>query len=214
MKTIILYLLPFTSHLLPLTFYLLPLTSYLFQDRPVGGPCDQCDLMFYNMPKESDMRSETSVIPKDEPGEPLIMEGTIFKKDGKTPAPGIILYVYQTDAKGYYSNLPGERNIQHGHLRGWIKTGVDGKYKFTTIRPAPYPERNAPAHIHPQIKEPGLTRYYIDEYLFEGDPLLTAEEKNKQEKRGGNGIISLTKKDGVWRGKRDIILGLNIPNYE
>lgn len=183
----------------------------LQKDRPVGGPCDQCDLMYYNMPKT--MSSETSVAPKGEAGEPMIIEGTIFRKDGKTPAPDVILYVYQTDAKGYYSNLPGEKKIQHGHLRGWMKTGPDGKYRFTTIRPSPYPERNTPAHIHPQIKEPGLTLYYVDEYLFEGDPLLTDAERKKQEKRGGNGIITLIKKDGVWLGKRDIILGMNIPNY-
>ena len=192
-------------------FYLLLLPFYLFQDRTVGGPCDQCDLMYYNMPKS--MSPEVTITSKSEPGEPMIIEGTIFKKDGKTPAPDVVLYVYHTDAQGYYSNLPGEKKIQHGHLRGWMKTGADGKYKFTTIRPAAYPQRNAPAHVHPQIKEPGLSLYYIDEYLFEGDPLLTDAERRKQEKRGGNGIITLTKKDGVWRGKRDIILGMNIPNY-
>jgi protocatechuate 3,4-dioxygenase beta subunit len=43
---------------------------------------------------------------------------------------------------------------------------------------------------------------------------LTEKEKSNQEKRGGSGIISLKKNaNGVWVGKRDIILGLNIPNY-
>jgi len=167
--------------------------------------------MYYDMPKV--MSAETIINPGTEAGELMIIEGTIFKNDGKTPAPGIILYVYHTDAKGYYSNLPGEKDIPHGHLRGWMKTGRDGKYKFTTIRPAPYPERNAPAHIHPQIKEPGLTLYWIDEYLFDDDPLVTEKVRAYEQKRGGNGIIHLTKKDGIWRGNRDIILGMNIPDY-
>lgn len=191
------------------TFFLL--VAIVQNDKPVGGPCDQCNLMYHHMPKV--MLSETIIGSKTEPGEPMIIEGTIFKKDGKTPAPGIVLYVYHTDAEGYYSNLPGEKAIQHGHLRGWMKTGRDGKYKFTTIRPAAYPGRDVPAHVHPLVKEPGLTLYYIDDYLFEGDPLLTESERRKQQKRGGNGMITLTKKDGVWYGKRDIILGMNIPNY-
>lgn len=181
------------------------------KDRNVGGPCDQCDLMFEGMPK--DLSWETTLSPKAEPGEPMIIEGTIYKKDGKTPAPDVVLYVYHTDAQGYYSNIPGQKEIQHGHLRGWIKTGPDGKYRFTSVRPAQYPRETIPAHIHPLVKEPGLTRYYIDEYLFEGDKYLTDEERKRQEKRGGNGIIQLTKRDGAWRGKRDIILGMNIPNY-
>lgn len=190
---------------------ILILTILFSGDRPVGGPCDQCDLMYFNMPDT--MYWQTSLAPKNEPGEPMIIEGTIYKKDGITPAPGVVLYVYHTDAKGHYSNLLDQKKIQHGHLRGWIKTGPDGRYKFTSIRPAPYPQRNAPAHIHPLIKEAGMTRYYIDEYLFDDDPLLTEDVRRKQELRGGSGIIRLTNKNGVWMGRRDIILGQNVPNY-
>lgn len=181
------------------------------KDKAVGGACDGCDLMFEGMP--ASLSWETTLSPKGEPGEPMIIEGTIYKKDGKTPAPDVVLYVYHTDAKGYYSNIPGQKEIRHGHLRGWIKTGPDGNYRFTSIRPAQYPRETIPAHIHPLIKEPGLTHYWIDEYLFEGDEYLTAEERSRQEKRGGNGIITLTKVGGVWRGHRNIILGQNIPNY-
>lgn len=179
-------------------------------DRKVGGPCDGCDLMYENMP--ASMSWEASIKNDADPGEPMIIEGTIYKKDGKTPAPGVILYVYHTDAKGYYSN-PGAKGNRHGHLRGWIKTGADGKYKFTSIRPAPYPGDQIPAHIHPLVKEPGVTLYWIDEYLFDDDPLVTDKVKSGEQKRGGNGIIHLTKKDGVWKGTRDIVLGMNIPNY-
>lgn len=179
-------------------------------DRSVGGPCDGCDLMYENMP--ANLSWEASIKNDGDPGEPMIIEGTIFRKDGRTPAPGVVLYVYHTDAKGYYSN-PKTGGNRHGHLRGWIKTGSDGKYRFTTIRPAPYPGDRIPAHIHPLVKEPGMSLYWIDEYLFDDDPLVTDEVRKGEKKRGGNGIIHLTKKDGVWIGKRDIILGLNIPGY-
>jgi len=191
-------------------FSLIVLACQAQKDRQVGGACEACDLMYDGMPKTL---SPQITIGTNEPGEPMIIEGTILKKDGKTPASDIILYVYHTDAKGYYSNLPNEKGNRHGHLRGWLKTGADGKYKFTTIRPAQYPSETIPAHVHPLIKEPGLSLYWIDEYLFDDDQYLTEDEKKRQEKRGGNGIIHLTKKDGVWQGQRDIVLGKNIPGY-
>ena len=95
-----------------------------------------------------------------------------------------------------------------------MKTNVKGEYKFTTIKPAPYPNGNIPAHIHPIVKEPDKNEYYIDECRFDDDPLQTAQERSKSEDRGGSGIIQLTKREGgIWSGERNIILGLNIPNY-
>lgn len=182
-------------------------------DRIINDPCEDCELMYEGMPKT--LKSETKIADASEPGEPLIITGTIYKRDGKTPAPDVILYVYQTDNSGVYSPGPNQKDgKRHGHLRGWIKTGSDGKYSFTTIRPASYPDSKAPQHIHPIIKEPGLSLYWISEYLFDDDPYLTEKEKAKEQQRGGDGIIHLTKDErGVWIGKRDIILGMNIPNY-
>ena len=186
-------------------------------DRKVGSRCDGCEMMTEGMPAQ--ISWETIIANAGEPGEPLIISGTIYKNDRKTPAPNVILYVYHTDAKGIYAPSPNQKEaIRHGHLRGWMKTDSRGRYKFTTIRPASYPSRpdvsGAPQHIHPLIKEPGATLYWIDEFLFDDDPLLTQQEKNRQEKRGGSGIIHLTKNsEGIWVGQRDIILGMNIPNY-
>jgi protocatechuate 3,4-dioxygenase beta subunit len=63
------------------------------------------------------------------------------------------------------------------------------------------------------VKEPDRNEYYIDEYLFEGDRFLTPSERRRQERRGGNGIILLNEKERMLHGKRDIILGKNIPDY-
>jgi hypothetical protein len=53
----------------------------------------------------------------------------------------------------------------------------------------------------------------IEETIFELK-LLTQSERKKCENRGGSGVITLTKNpSGVWIGHRDIVLGLNIPNY-
>ncbi|WP_435353621.1 intradiol ring-cleavage dioxygenase [Emticicia sp. SJ17W-69] len=195
-----------------LSLSLFPLN--IFAQKNVGGNCENCELIFAGMPKN--LSWQTSIANENEAGERLEISGTIYKKDGKTPAVGIILYVYHTDAKGEYTPSATQENARkHGHLRAWIKTDTDGRYKFYTIRPAAYPNRKFAAHIHPIIKEPNKNEYWIDEYHFDDDSLLTEQERANFQNRGGSGIIKLSKNEkGVWIGKRDIILGKNIPNYE
>ncbi|HJR08508.1 MAG TPA: hypothetical protein VJ842_14700 [Pyrinomonadaceae bacterium] len=180
----------------------------------VGGHCDGCEIIYEGMP--SQLNWETRIASASEPGEPMEVSGVIYQADGKTPAPGVILYVYHTDAKGIYSPAPdatgGAR--RHGHLRGWMKTNAKGEYKFVSIKPASYPNSNIPAHIHPIIKEADKNEYYIDSYEFTNDPLLTQQERARRRNYGGSGVIPLTKSNGgVWLARRDITLGLNVPNY-
>jgi len=181
--------------------------------KPVGGGCDGCELMFEGMPKTLGWR--TSIAGAGEAGQPLEMRGVVYRSDGRTPAPDVILYVYHTDATGHYSPAPGQtQGRRHGHLRGWMKTDREGRYEFWTIRPAPYPGHDVPAHIHPVVKEPGKNEYYLDEYVFDDDPLLTREKRARLENRGGSGIVAVSRdKKGVWIGRRDIVLGRNIPEY-
>ena len=182
--------------------------------RRVGGGCEGCEAVFEYGSKK--LLWVDTLPDFKEPGPALEISGTIYKRDGKTPASHVILYVYHTDQKGNYPVRGNETGWgkRHGYIRGWIKTNADGKYKFYTLRPASYPNSRAPQHIHPIIKEPNTNEYWIDEYLFSDDPFLDDEAKSSQRKRGGSGIITLTKKpDGTWVGKRDIVLGLNIPDY-
>ncbi len=180
--------------------------------KEIGGPCEDCQLMFVGMPAV--IESKTNLVNETEPGEPLIIRGIIYKTDGKTPAPDVILYLYQTDSKGLYSKgkIP-TLATKHGHIRGWIKTNSKGEYEFKTIRPASYPNSNNPQHIHPIVYETAKGYYWIDEYQFEDDPLLTPAARAQVSNRGGSGILSLAKDDaGVWHGRRDIVLGLNVQN--
>jgi protocatechuate 3,4-dioxygenase beta subunit len=130
-----------------------------------GGGCDGCDLIYQGMPAKL---SNTTYLPDWHEAEAkMIVEGTIYFKDGSTPAPGVIFYLYHTDSTGHYSKAAGQvHGLRHGHIRGWIKTGNDGKYWFYTGKPAAYPNRDIPAHIHPVIKQPGMNEYYLDDYFF------------------------------------------------
>jgi protocatechuate 3,4-dioxygenase, beta subunit len=184
------------------------------ESRPVGDGCEGCEAIFEYGNK---VLAATDTLPDfHESGPKMIVTGTIYQRDGKTPAKDVILYIYHTDQKGHYATRGNEKGWakRHGYIRGWIKTAADGKYTFYTLKPAPYPGENIPAHIHPVIKEPGIQEYWIDEYLFQDDPLLSPAERNQQQKRGGNGIVTLTRnKQGILICQRDIILGKNIPGY-
>jgi len=181
----------------------------------VGGTCEGCEAIF-ETPIPFDQLNWVDTLPDfKEAGPKMLITGTIYQADGKTPARNTILYVYHTDQKGVYATKGNEAGWgkRHGYIRGWIRTHADGRYAFYTLKPAAYPREKIPAHIHPVIKEVDKNEYYIDEYLFDDDPFLTAAERKKQEKRGGNGIIVLTKKNGLLTANRDIILGMNIPGY-
>ena len=180
----------------------------------VGGGCDGCEIMYVGMP--SDIQSVDTSAGWFEKGKRLVVSGTVYKMDSKTPAPNVIIYYWQTDAKGYYSPKEGldQQAIRHGHIRGWVKSDQQGHYAIYTIRPAPYPDRNLPAHIHLSIKEPDIdNEYYVDELVFEDDPFLTEEKKDALENRGGSGILKISNKKNGMTSVHDIILGMNIPDY-
>ncbi|MEX2088444.1 MAG: hypothetical protein WEB62_01690, partial [Bacteroidota bacterium] len=55
----------------------------------------------------------------------------------KTPAAGVLLYVYQTDATGAYNNDDG--SWQRPRINGWFRTDKNGRYEIRTIKPGSYP---------------------------------------------------------------------------
>jgi protocatechuate 3,4-dioxygenase, beta subunit len=182
--------------------------------QQVGGPFETGEYVFYGMPAELDAVDTSAGW--NLPATKLLLKGTIYQRDGKTPAPGVILYYYQTDHTGVYARRPGldSRVVRHGYIRGWVKTDAQGRYAIYTIRPAPYRDGSEPAHIHPSILEPGMENpYYIDDFVFDDDPLLTASKRKAMENRGGSGILRLVRQGDLLTGERDITLGLHIPGY-
>jgi protocatechuate 3,4-dioxygenase beta subunit len=208
---------PYWMYTLVLSFLLMTVIGVdaYSQDRDVGGQCEGCEAVFEYGAKKL---TWVDTLPDfREPGPKLEISGTIFQRDGKTPAKDVILYIYHTDQKGEYSRKGNESGwgLRHGYIRGWIKTGADGKYKFYTLKPAAYPGGGNPSHIHATIKEPGLKEYWIGEYLFEDDPILTAKDRQSDKRnRCGPGIVTTHRaKTGMLTARRDLVLGLNVPGY-
>jgi protocatechuate 3,4-dioxygenase beta subunit len=183
--------------------------------RLAGGPCEGCEAVL-------EARGQTLRATDTLPGfsvaaRKLYLTGTIFRPDGKTPAEGVILYIYHTNAAGIYAPGPSPTTWErrHGALRGWVKTGKDGRYHFYTQVPGIYPDRGAAAHIHPTVLEPDGRYYYLTDYFFAGDSLLTAADLNPSSPRGGNnGVLALQEENGLLVGRRNLVLGKGIPGYE
>jgi protocatechuate 3,4-dioxygenase beta subunit len=186
-----------------LLFVLLP--SLAIAAEPViGGPCEGCELVFEGQPAQ--IEATARIAPAGHSGEPLSIEGVVHGRDG-APAAGILVYAYHTDADGVYPRA----DTRHGRLRGWTRTGSDGRYRFDTIRPAAYPDSSIPQHVHMHVIEPGIGTYYIDDVVFTDDPLLTAERRRAQERgRGGAGVCTPAHDDAGWHCTRDIALGAGL----
>jgi len=207
-----------TSYLYPLVagFTLLSFSckAQNATDRQVGGGCEGCEALFEYGDK---ILKDADTLPLFAITEPkLKLYGKVYQSDGKTPASDVILYIYHTDRKGIYPKVGNEKGWakRHGFLRGWAKTDEKGRYTFFTFRPASYPGRTEPEHIHLTVKEPGKIAYYLDDYVFEDDPILTSAKQAKLSNRGGTGIVKPILSNGIWLIERDLILGLNIPDYD
>lgn len=184
------------------------------KSNPVGGGCDGCELMYIGMP--TNIKSIDTSEGWWEKGQKLLITGTVYTLDGEMAAPNVVIYYWQTDSNGYYSPKEGmdEQAKRHGHIRGWVKSDENGKYSIYTIKPAPYPNEDMPAHIHIAIKEPDIAdEYYIDEFVFDDDSLLTDKKRQALENRGGSGILRVQQTSDKQIAEHDIFLGRNIPNY-
>jgi protocatechuate 3,4-dioxygenase beta subunit len=113
-------------------------------------------------------------------GERIIVTGHVLDENGR-PAPGTILEIWQANACGRYVHwretaFPAPLDPNFIGV-GQCRTDQNGGYRFTTIKPGPYPWGNhpnawRPAHIHFSLLGPALGTRLVTQMYFEGDPLL------------------------------------------
>lgn len=195
---------------------LMPFTACAQSAKPnIGGPCEGCEAINESPVPMDRLPFRDTIAAYHSAGTKLHLRGTVYKPDGKTPAAGVIVYLYHTDENGVYPTSGNEKGWgkRHGYLRTWLKTDEKGAYELFTIRPGSYPNSNNPQHIHMTVKEPGKNEYWIDEIHFTDDPFLTQQVISHFQDRGGSGIITLSKNGNIYSGERNIILGKNVPGY-
>jgi protocatechuate 3,4-dioxygenase beta subunit len=162
-------------------------------------------------PPPANVSSVGTIADASEPGARLIFTGQVFAPDGVTPASGVFVYAYQTDATGQYHNDP---NTRVARLHGWAKTDAQGHFEFRTIHPGAYPGRQIAAHIHFHVWGGGYPLQWTPELLFTGDPFLKPEEISESGAAGKFGSVRAltTGADGVQHCTFNIRVS-NVTNY-
>jgi len=129
-----------------------------------------------------------SIATQDEPGKKIKVLATVTNKDGH-PIPNALVYLYQTDSRGWYAaGAPhvqmNEGDFRHARLFGYVKTDKNGKIELHTVKPSGYPQSDLPAHIHVHVMAEGY-RSYGTEFLFQDDERLKGEILNRAVVDGG-----------------------------
>ena len=106
-------------------------------------------------------------------GQRLVVEGTVYGADCRTPLAGASVAVWQTNAAGEYGPGQGTSAERCCYLAAALRTDQRGRYRFETVKPGHYKgeERPPPAHIHFEVRHPEAAGV-LTELLFEGDPWL------------------------------------------
>jgi catechol 1,2-dioxygenase len=116
----------------------------------------------------------SQLCPNDERGEPLSISGTITASTDCRRVANATLDIWQTNARGLYSNLLGRDNPSDPgafNLRGRINTDDEGRYQFDSVVPGRYPlfwPLTRPRHIHLIVSHPEYEPLTTQIY-FEGD---------------------------------------------
>jgi protocatechuate 3,4-dioxygenase beta subunit len=136
--------------------------------------------------------SKGRIAPASEPGVPLLVRGTLFRADGRTPLSGALVFAYHTDRHGLYNPNQATHSWR---LRGAVRTASDGSFEFQTIRPASYPKTRIPQHIHVALQT-AEGNYHAGEWRFADDPMVDQDERSASDRAGEFAWVRPVRVDG------------------
>jgi len=103
-----------------------------------------------DLPADSDFDLLRNGLASYQRGQPAWVEGTVLDTGGK-PVSGAVVEIWQCDQAGHYHH-PGDGGRADPAFQGFGRVTVasDGRYRFRTLRPAPYSGRTP--HIHVKVR--------------------------------------------------------------
>jgi protocatechuate 3,4-dioxygenase beta subunit len=112
-------------------------------------------------------------------GERIVVTGRVVDGEGR-PVAHQLVEIWQANSAGRYLHERDQHPAPldpHFTGAGRCLTDAEGTYRFTTIKPGPYPWRNhsnawRPAHIHFSLFGTDFTQRMITQMYFPGDPLF------------------------------------------
>ena len=116
-------------------------------------------------------------------GEPVEVIGQILDGDGK-PVPDGVIEIWQANSHGKYAHSEDlqEKPLDKGFIGfGRVATDLDGKFRFTTIKPGPVPGPDGPdgnltsqaPHLAISVFTRGLLRRLVTRMYFPDEPANT-----------------------------------------
>ncbi|HEU5037997.1 MAG TPA: protocatechuate 3,4-dioxygenase subunit beta [Nocardioides sp.] len=129
------------------------------------------------------LEADLTIQHRGEPiGERMTVTGRVTDGDGR-PVRHQLVEIWQANAGGRYIHqrdqhpAPLDPNFTG---TGRCLTDDDGIYRFTTIKPGPYPWRNhhnawRPAHLHFSVFGTEFTQRLVTQMYFPGDPLFALD---------------------------------------
>jgi hypothetical protein len=127
------------------------------------------------------------LIPKGEPGVPMIATVRVVDRAGK-PYAGARVYAYQTSAKGWYAaeapHVSGNSgDTRFARLFTHVVTDADGQCELVTIHPTGYPRSDLPSHIHLGLEGKNGDQRWT-EIRFEDCPRMTPAVREESMRAG------------------------------
>jgi protocatechuate 3,4-dioxygenase, beta subunit len=132
---------------------------------------------------EGDVRDTDADLTRHGSGEPIgeriIVHGTVRDSYGE-PLRRSLLEIWQANAAGRYLHDLDQHPAPidpHFTGAGRCLTDDEGHYRFTTIKPGPYPWKNhtnawRPAHLHLSLFGRAFSQRLVTQMYFPGDPLF------------------------------------------
>jgi protocatechuate 3,4-dioxygenase, beta subunit len=141
------------------------LTPALAQGGSLQNTPTQTEGPFYpvTLPADSDADLLRNGAASYTLGQPAWVEGTVTDTRG-VPVSGAVVEIWQCDQAGHYHH-PGDGGRADPAFQGFgkVTVGKDGRYRFRTLRPAPYTGRTP--HIHVKVRLDGAdlltTQLYV-----------------------------------------------------
>ncbi|MDX1381408.1 MAG: protocatechuate 3,4-dioxygenase [Xanthomonadales bacterium] len=146
-------------------------------------------------------------------GQVIRVSGQVLDEDGQ-PVADARVDVWQANSHGRYdheddpANAPLDPNFQGSAV---LRTDADGRYAFTTIKPAAYAameDWTRPPHIHFKVARRGY-RELITQMYFAGEPLNEKDALflDTPEAERHRLVVDFQHDGGVPKGHFDIVLG-------
>lgn len=183
--------------------------------KPAGPTPANPEGPFYPKHKQIDKDTDLTLIEgrtERAEGQVIQVTGQVLDENGQ-PVEGALVDIWQANANGRYhheddpSSAPVDPNFQ-----GWgmVKTDAQGRYSFTTIKPAAYHvegDWSRPPHIHFKVSRRGyheLTTqmYFAGESLNESDRLLRSVPEQDRSLL----VVDFQQTDGAPQGHFPIVM--------